>query len=43
MSFFFLILGETRYYGPHYARLIALKRMLDPHDVFVFPTAIGER
>ncbi|KAF5345995.1 hypothetical protein D9758_013863 [Tetrapyrgos nigripes] len=33
---------QDRYYGSHYERLQALKRSVDPHDVFYFPESIEE-
>lgn len=34
--------GRTRYYGPHYPRLQALKKKFDPHDLFDFPVGVEE-
>ncbi|KAF9267046.1 FAD-binding domain-containing protein [Marasmius fiardii PR-910] len=33
---------ERLYYGTHWPRLTALKRAVDPHDVFSFPLSIEE-
>ncbi|KAJ7686828.1 glucooligosaccharide oxidase [Mycena rosella] len=33
---------KQRYYGTHYPRLLALKKVLDPTDVFDFPVGIND-
>jgi hypothetical protein len=32
--------GQKRYYGSNYKRLQKIKRIVDPNDVFQFPTSI---